>query len=98
MSDPQKKKLVSKIQKAAKRFYKELINSRPHVPSFYRLMIFRMTRTGLQSASVRCFDYEYYKEKGWFDSDYYYATNLGPVKKLSGHIFDFLGRQIFKNN
>jgi hypothetical protein len=64
--------------------------------SEFRLMIFRMTRKGLQSASVRYHDYDYYKAKGWFDSDYYYETKLGPIKKLSGHFFDFLGSQMFK--
>lgn len=38
----------------------------------------------------------YYRDKGWFESDYYYKTALGPIKKLSGHFFDFLGRRVIK--
>jgi hypothetical protein len=33
-------------------------------------------------------DYEYYLEKGWFDSDYYYPARLGPFKKAAGMLFE----------
>ncbi len=39
-------------------------------------------------------DYRYYKEKGWFESDYYYDAPLGFIKKLTGHIFDFSGKRM----
>lgn len=97
MTEHQQKKLKQKIKKASERFYKGLIRSKPSVPSFFRLMAFRMTRTSLQSMDVRYFDYYYYKDKGWFESDYYHETNLGPIKKLAGCFFDFLGRQIVKH-
>lgn len=95
MTEQQQQKLQQKIKKAAKRFYKGLIRKVPPVPSFFRLMAFRMTRTGLQNASVRYYDYYYFKEKGWFESDYYQKTKLGPIKKLVGHGFDLLGKKLF---
>jgi len=54
-------------------------------------MIFRMTRSGLQNSDLKLYDYEYYKEKGLFKSDYYYDINLGPIQKAVGGFSDFLG-------
>jgi len=33
-------------------------------------------------------DYVFYKEKGYFESDYYYPVQLNPMKKLAGKYFD----------
>jgi multimeric flavodoxin WrbA len=97
MTEAQKKKFKQKIKKACERFYKGLTRPAPPAPSLFRLMIFRTGRTGFQHAKVKYFDYYYYRDKGWFESDYYYETGLGPVKKLLGRFFDLLGRLIAKN-
>lgn len=55
-----------------------------------------MTRSSIQSTQVKYFDYYYYKDKGLFESDYYYETTLGPIKKTVGYLFDFLGHQMGK--
>ena len=36
----------------------------------------------------RSFDYRYYRDKGWLESEYFYPVRLGPVKKLMGKVFD----------
>ncbi len=92
MTELQNKKSKQKIKKSSKKFYKGLVCSALPLPSFFRLMLFRLARTSFQTVNVRYFDYYYYKEKGWFESDYYYAANLGPIKKFAGCLFDFLGR------
>jgi len=94
MTELQQKKLKNKIRKASEKFYKELIRSKPEVPSLFRLMLFRMTRTSLKYIDEKYFDYFYYKDKGWFESDYYYDTTLGPIKSLAGFFFDFLGHKM----
>ncbi len=33
-------------------------------------------------------DFTYYRDKGWFDSYYYYPTRPGTMKKLAGSLFD----------
>jgi hypothetical protein len=33
-------------------------------------------------------DYAYYRDKGWFESDYFYPTRLGVLKKAAGRWFD----------
>lgn len=42
-------------------------------------------------------DYRQFKEKGWFDSDYYREVSLGYTKKLAGCVFDFIEKQIVKH-
>jgi len=54
-------------------------------------MAFRMARTSmklLQDDSYR--DCTYYRDKGWFESEYFYPTRLGPLKKAAGSLFDSL--------
>jgi hypothetical protein len=75
---------------------KELLRPTPP-PSFFRLMLFRMTRTSIKYIDQKYRDYQYYKEKGWFEADYYYATSLGLPKRLAGYLFDFIGRQMVKH-
>lgn len=83
------------IAKAAKRFYKLLSNPVPPSPSLFRLMMFRMSRASMKEMlSDEYYDYQYYKEKGWFESDYYYDVSLNPIKKMTGGMFDFMGRQM----
>jgi hypothetical protein len=43
-------------------------------------------------------DYRYYKEKGWFESDYYYPVRISPLKKLTGKFFDMVGTSMARNN
>ena len=37
---------------------------------------------------IRSRDYTYYREKGWFESDYFYPIRLGALKKSAGSLFD----------
>lgn len=97
MTELQHKKLKQEIKKSCEKFYRGLMRSTPKVPSFFRLMIFRMTRTSIQYIDTSYFDHYYFNDKGWFESDYYHETALGPIKKLAGCFFDFLARQIAKH-
>jgi hypothetical protein len=52
-------------------------------------MLFRMSRTSMKlMLDGRSRDYTYYTDKGWFESDYYYSTRLGALKKAAGKLFD----------
>jgi multimeric flavodoxin WrbA len=96
MTESQQKKLSQKVKKAATRFYKNLQLPKPQ-PSFLELMIFRMARTSIKFVDQNYRDHQYYKEKGWFEADFYYPTSLGLVKRLTGNLFDLVGQQIFKH-
>ena len=95
MTELQQEKLVRKVEEVSARFYSELLRPTPP-PSFFRLMMFRITRPLVKSAGEKYRDYHYYKEKGWFESDYYYPASLGLLKKLAGRLFDLLGRRMAK--
>lgn len=83
------------IKKAAKRFYKSLRMPAPPSPSVFRLMMFRMSRASMKEMlHEEYYDYRYYREKGWFDSSYYYDVSLSPIKRMMGWIFDFMGHQM----
>jgi multimeric flavodoxin WrbA len=96
MTKLQQERLTQKVNNASARFYKELM--RPiSPPSFIRLMLFRFSRTSIKHIDQNFRDYQYYREKGWFEADYYYPTSLGPIKKLAGNLFDLLGRRVSKS-
>jgi multimeric flavodoxin WrbA len=95
MTEIQQEKLVQKVAKTSDRFYRKLMRPTPS-PSFFRLMIFRISRPLIQSVGEKYRDYRYYQEKGWFETEYYYPTSLGLPKKLAGYLFDIIGRQMAK--
>jgi Multimeric flavodoxin WrbA len=93
----QQKKNSKKIKLASKNFYKELMRKKKPKPSLFNLLVFRMARTSRKLIlDEEYYDYTYFKEKGWFESDYYYDTSLGIIKRTAGKFFDFLGEQIVK--
>jgi multimeric flavodoxin WrbA len=95
MTKLQQDRLSQKINRVSARFYKELVHPIPP-PSLLNLMLFRFGRTFVKSVDQKLRDYSYYKEKGWFEADYYYSTSLGPIKRLAGNLFDILGRPVSK--
>jgi multimeric flavodoxin WrbA len=87
--DPRTEKDQQKIDKVlaahSKRFYARLEKPAYPAPTWFMLMGFRMGRTTMrQMLDDGSCDYRYYAEKGWFESDYYYPTRLGPLKKVAG--------------
>jgi multimeric flavodoxin WrbA len=89
----QHKKLNQEIKKASTGFYRQLQRPSPQ-PSFLRLMVFRLGRTSIKTLDNSWRDYQYYNKRGWLTTDYFYPTSLGPIKRLAGNFFDFLGRQM----
>lgn len=96
MTDAARVKNSEAIRKAARRFRRKL-NQPLRPPSLYRFMMFRMARAGVLNLDDSYCDYRYFKEKGWFESDYYYDARLNPLKKLAGILFDRLGRRLMKS-
>ncbi|HWQ77904.1 MAG TPA: flavodoxin family protein [Anaerovoracaceae bacterium] len=98
VTDDTRRKNTLKIKKASQQFYREMMRSGIPVPSFFRLLIFRMARTSIKSMlNDNDYDFRHFKEKGWFESDYYYDTQIGPLKKITGNMFDFLGGLMFRH-
>ncbi len=73
----------------SKRFHDRLLQPPYPPPTLKRLLIFRMARTSMHlmlDESAR--DYRYYRDNGWFESDYYYPTRLGMPKRAAGELLD----------
>jgi hypothetical protein len=82
----------------SRRFYERMVKPAHPVPTFLKLMAFRMGRTSrrlMLGDSSR--DYTHFKEKGRFESHYYYPTRLGALKKLAGNLFDWIGARMTRS-
>ena len=95
MTEKEERKMDRALAKQSRRFYERMAGPSHPVPTFFKLMTFRLGRTSIRlelDESSR--DYTYYEEKGWFESDYYYPIRLSPVKKVAGGLFDWLGARM----
>ena len=53
-------------------------------------MAFRFGRTAIRQAlDDTWLDYRYYRDHGWFESAYFYPTQLNVFKKAAGKLFDY---------
>ncbi len=76
------------LDRLARRFRQKLEKPFP-APGLIKLFIFswaRMSMKVLRGAGNP--DYEYYEDKGWLESDYFYPVRLGALKKAVGGLFD----------
>jgi multimeric flavodoxin WrbA len=94
--EPMTEKALQQMDKAlaaqSRRFHEQLLRPAHPAPSLFGLMMFRMGRTGIRrGVGADKPDSVYYREQGWFESDYYYPTHLGPLKKAAGAFFDWAG-------
>jgi multimeric flavodoxin WrbA len=98
MTDKQQQKTDRVLARHSRQFYERLMKPAPSTPTLFKLMIFRMSRTSLKlmlDDSYR--DYAYYRDKGWFESDYCYPTRLGVLKKAAGSLFDSFAKSRTRN-
>jgi multimeric flavodoxin WrbA len=88
-TEKQQQQIDRALAKQSKRFYARLAKPAYPVPSLFRLMLFRIGRTMVnRKADPASLDYRYFADKGWFESDYYYPTRLGALKRIAGHFMD----------
>jgi len=98
MTEKEKQKIDRVLARQSLRFYEKLVKQDYPAPTLFKLMAFRMGRTSIKlelDDSSR--DYRYYKDKGWFESDYFYPVRLGPLKKLAGGLFDSIQTRMTRN-
>jgi multimeric flavodoxin WrbA len=89
MTEKQQHKIDRVLAGQARRYYARLEKLGYPVPTLIDLMFFRMSRTKVRLELDDSFsDYTYYADKGWFESDFYYPTRLGLLKKGAGKLFD----------
>ena len=74
----------------SRRFYDRLSQPSYPAPSLLQLMGFRMARTSIRLMLDQTWrDYTYYRDKGWFESGYFYPAHLNVFKRTAGSIFDY---------
>lgn len=91
MTEKERRKRDRALARQSRRFHEELMKPELPEPALLYLMAFRMSRTSMRlelDDSSR--DFKFYTDKGWFESDYFYPTRLGPFKKVAGYLFDSL--------
>jgi multimeric flavodoxin WrbA len=97
MTEEEQKNTDKVISRLSKKFYFALIKKEYTIPSIFKLMIFRMSRTSMKLLLDENWkDYNHYKKEGWFESDYFYPIKLNPLKKMIGKFFDFLFNRIYR--
>jgi multimeric flavodoxin WrbA len=89
MLEEERRKMDEALALQSRRFHEQLTSPPFPEPTMFQLFAFRMARTSmrLELADDRP-DHAYYRDHGWFDSDYYYPTKLGPLKRAAGAAFD----------
>ena len=89
MLDEERQKMDDVLARHTRRFGAQLSSPPFPAPTMFQLFGFRMARTSikLEQAGQRP-DPTYYRDHGWFDSDYFYPTKLGPLKRAAGAAFD----------
>jgi len=89
MTEKEYRKVKGIMTRQSRRFHEQLMKPAYPAPSLFRLMGFRMARTGMRlELDETSYDFRHYRDKGWFESDYFYPARLGPLKKAAGRFFD----------
>jgi NADPH-dependent FMN reductase len=97
MSEQEQRKIDSILAGHSRRFHDRLSQPPYPVPTLVNLWIFRNSRTSISLLDETYRDYTYYRDKGWFESDYYYPTRLNMFKKAAGRLFDYTMSRSAKN-
>src|SRR5512136_2237529 len=90
MTEGAQKKLDGTLAAHARMFHDRLSERPFPVPTFLHLMLFNKARTSIRHMLDETDrDYTYYRDKGWFESDYFYPVRLTPLKRAAGRLFDY---------
>jgi len=97
MSEKNRRQMETALAQHCRRFHRQLMRPAYPAPSLFQLMVFRMGRTSIrQMLSEPNRDFTYYRDRGWFESGYFYPARLGAIKKAAGAAFDWLAGRIFR--
>ncbi len=91
ITEKQKRAMDRGLADQAKRYYAKLAKPAHAAPTLVDLAIFRFHRTTMKlELNDSDIDYRYCAENGWFDSDFYYPTQMGALMRGAGRLFDSL--------
>jgi multimeric flavodoxin WrbA len=90
MTEKQQRTNDSILGAHSRRFHDRLSRPSLPAPTLLHLMMFRMSRTKIRLMLDETWrDYTHYRDKGWFEADYFYPVRLSPLKKAAGNLFDY---------
>jgi multimeric flavodoxin WrbA len=96
MGEKERRKTQKTLAGLCRRFHERMSKPAFPPPSLIQLMVFRMGRTAVRlELGDDDRDYTYYRDKGWFDSSYFYPTKLALHKKMVGAAFDRLATRAY---
>jgi len=98
MMPKEKEKQDRVLARQSERFYEDLAKPALRKASLLKLMVFRLGRTSMAlELDDRSADLRYYRDHGWFESDFFYPVHLGVLKKVLGHFFDWLATRMARS-
>ena len=85
------------VSKALDAFQEAVVHYRERKPTFFRLAIFRMTRSSMKhSEEALPADKNYYSSMGWMESGYYIGIKIGIIKRIFGALVDRIIRSMIQ--
>ena len=84
-------KVTQKVEKTAKKFYKSFTSDQQK-PSIFSMSLFLFSRREINKLGPEYFDYNYWKDQGWFENNTYYYYN--PKTNIVGKALAQLLSQI----
>jgi multimeric flavodoxin WrbA len=89
MLDDERRKMDEAVARQSRRFHEKLTSPPFPEPTMLQLFGFRMARTSIKlELADDTRDRAHYRDHGWLESDYFYPTRLGPLKRAAGAAFD----------
>ena len=82
---PYQNGIMAHIDKATKDFFRSMINQNPMNPGIGDIIFFNKLKTKIKIHKSRfAADYEYWKNKGWLDADYFFPAKINFIQKVIG--------------
>ena len=98
MAQKDQRKMDRTLARQSERFREQLLKPAYPEPSIFKLLFFRMRRTSVHlNHGENHRDHSYYRDRGWFESDYFYLVELGSFKKALASTFDLVAALLYKH-
>ncbi len=88
-------KMDRRLERAARKFYFQISHRKASSPSLYDIIYYSVWRGFISTGSPKEADYDYWQKHGWLDQNYYYTSDINPVKLAIGGLFYRLLRRTF---
>lgn len=99
LSDKRQVQNEQMVLKLSNTYYQALMQNSLPTPGLFDLIIFRITRTTVEVKLDPTFrDYQYFRDKGWFHSDFYYQAKINMFKKTVANLAEYIAIRNIKSD